>query len=719
MAGPIAGPGAAWPASKCSTYPPSVTPLLAVLWIYITVVIALHLPVESVLEWGSLLDFNLIWQTGRRQRRKNNICALRQRSRGVAPWPRSHSQRVVQGPIRSEGTGRERWCVFIARARSTRRTCGSMSFLTAPHARAHTQATDIEEIDPNTRVSVGAAMLIKGFLSSYHEYKIDCTPSLTSSIITHRYSDFDWLYKHLVVAFPGVPIPKLPPKETSSIFSSAKNKNATFLDLRRVGLEMFLQSLVWVPYVRECPAVKAFLTTSGGKFRKAQRDLGKTLYTQETSKYFAVKMEDHLRTRRGSVTMRGALIDDKKKKEGDESLAGMTRIMARTRKSLQSLPILRFVKAKGLEEFVRSFGELCGMESDCTFRDAECRRVDVRKQAIDAILNFEATPVMSAVSSFAWECSYTDVMSQALRGPSLVQARVKKAEAAYAKAVKNNSSNQEDAKKTLDLENQILSLVSDAVEREHFPRYWNTKMRIAKKESTRIARMLADQYDEQIHVFGGLYERLTSQMGRPRKVTPDTIEFLGGDPTAVAPERKAAAAEPAREEGAGDASAGVGGGEETQDLNAFLDGDSGAPAGGDSQTAGAVGGSSAGEAPSAEPAARPALPSVPPPALPSIPPPALPAGGAFGSGNPFGGGGAGNPFGSVDAGAATNPFGSAIAGGGGSASAYGDAGLGPSPSVPGPSASGGASAFGGGSAYGGGGSAYGGGSEPSAPPGEA
>lgn len=62
VAGPIAGPRAAWPASKCSTYPPSVTPLLAVLWIYITVVIALHLPVESVLEWGSLLDFNLIWQ---------------------------------------------------------------------------------------------------------------------------------------------------------------------------------------------------------------------------------------------------------------------------------------------------------------------------------------------------------------------------------------------------------------------------------------------------------------------------------------------------------------------------------------------------------------------------------------------------------------------------------------------------------------------------------
>ena len=207
--------------------PPSVTPLLAVLWIYITVVIALHLPVESVLEWGSLLDFNLIWQTGRRQRRKI-IYALCDSVRAGSPLAQITQPARRSGPDPFRGHRQERWCVFIARARSTRRTCGSMLFLTAPHARAHTQATDIEEIDPNTRVSVGAAMLIKGFLSSYHEYKIDCTPSLTSSIITHRYSDFDWLYKHLVVAFPGVPLPKLPPKETSSIFQAQRTRTPRF-----------------------------------------------------------------------------------------------------------------------------------------------------------------------------------------------------------------------------------------------------------------------------------------------------------------------------------------------------------------------------------------------------------------------------------------------------------------------------------------------------------
>lgn len=91
-------------------------------------------------------------------------------------------------------------------------------------------------------------------LQSYHVYKITSIPFSMDGVY-RRYSDFKLLYEALMILFPGVMIPSLPPKK---LFGST---NETFVfKLRKPGLEHFLNYIQQIPILCESIPFQMFIT---------------------------------------------------------------------------------------------------------------------------------------------------------------------------------------------------------------------------------------------------------------------------------------------------------------------------------------------------------------------------------------------------------------------------------------------------------------------------
>ena len=78
--------------------------------------------------------------------------------------------------------------------------------------------------------------------------------------VRRRYSDFVWLRSNLEGTFVGMCIPPLPEKNRNMFANNSKE----FVELRRVGLQLFLDAVVDNPFLANSPVLNDFLSIQKG-----------------------------------------------------------------------------------------------------------------------------------------------------------------------------------------------------------------------------------------------------------------------------------------------------------------------------------------------------------------------------------------------------------------------------------------------------------------------
>jgi sorting nexin-1/2 len=84
--------------------------------------------------------------------------------------------------------------------------------------------------------------------------------------VMRRYSEFDWLWNALSKEFPGLIIPPLPEKTSTSRFGDI------FIESRRRSLEAFLHRVAAHPELVDSQALIVFLQASESGFAEAKKE---------------------------------------------------------------------------------------------------------------------------------------------------------------------------------------------------------------------------------------------------------------------------------------------------------------------------------------------------------------------------------------------------------------------------------------------------------------
>ncbi|XP_018332344.1 sorting nexin-8 [Agrilus planipennis] len=120
--------------------------------------------------------------------------------------------------------------------------------------------SEIKQLDS---VSVELLPEKKGIFIKYYEYVV--SSKRFNSRVTRRYTDFVALYDSLLGCFPYRMIPRLPPKRIVS--------DATFLELRRRGLQRWLTLICRHPVICYDGIISFFLTDKGTDVAQRMREI--------------------------------------------------------------------------------------------------------------------------------------------------------------------------------------------------------------------------------------------------------------------------------------------------------------------------------------------------------------------------------------------------------------------------------------------------------------
>jgi len=102
-------------------------------------------------------------------------------------------------------------------------------------------------------------------LTTFHTYPISTYNNREKEInrVSRRYKDFDWVFTALEYQFPGVFLPKLPPKNALTRLNLS---NEEFLERRRRGLEKFISILLTIDKILPSDQLFHFLFSSDEYF---------------------------------------------------------------------------------------------------------------------------------------------------------------------------------------------------------------------------------------------------------------------------------------------------------------------------------------------------------------------------------------------------------------------------------------------------------------------
>lgn len=117
---------------------------------------------------------------------------------------------------------------------------------------ANDSAVEISVVDPEVH---GTNMVTK-----YVAYTVKTEPYMYS--VCRRYSDFLWLRDQLVQGYPGLLIPALPPKKTTT--GVHRDVEGDFVRARMNALDIFMKMLTKIPFLIADPALEAFCSKSAG-----------------------------------------------------------------------------------------------------------------------------------------------------------------------------------------------------------------------------------------------------------------------------------------------------------------------------------------------------------------------------------------------------------------------------------------------------------------------
>jgi len=109
-----------------------------------------------------------------------------------------------------------------------------------------------------------------GDKNAYVSYTVRCTRKAenSSTLVTRRYSDFEWLCEHLKIAHPSCVVPQVPEKSLSGNFDEG------LMAFRARELTRFLQRILSHPVLSSDDAVQFFIGATEEDFaqRRAQKD---------------------------------------------------------------------------------------------------------------------------------------------------------------------------------------------------------------------------------------------------------------------------------------------------------------------------------------------------------------------------------------------------------------------------------------------------------------
>ena len=126
---------------------------------------------------------------------------------------------------------------------------------------------------PPMKITVSFNSRKSDSFGSYVAYKVGSVDlnsepgSISELAVIRRYSDFEWLYSHLVLCYPGVIMPVLPAKRRLGRF------NVDFIEHRRRGLEGFLARLSSHSSLGAAPLFTKFLQCDDIELAKVKEDL--------------------------------------------------------------------------------------------------------------------------------------------------------------------------------------------------------------------------------------------------------------------------------------------------------------------------------------------------------------------------------------------------------------------------------------------------------------
>lgn len=121
-------------------------------------------------------------------------------------------------------------------------------------------------------ISVSDPLQEGSWLKKYTTYLL-YTPHPCGFTVRRRYSDFQWLRELLKNRYPGICVPPLPAKNMNTFSNTSKD----FIEIRRVGLQLFVTALVSNAYFRNDPAVMSFIKIQqASKWAEAKKSITKS-----------------------------------------------------------------------------------------------------------------------------------------------------------------------------------------------------------------------------------------------------------------------------------------------------------------------------------------------------------------------------------------------------------------------------------------------------------
>eukprot|EP00252_Welwitschia_mirabilis_P019420 TRINITY_DN4493_c0_g2_i3.p1 TRINITY_DN4493_c0_g2~~TRINITY_DN4493_c0_g2_i3.p1 ORF type:complete len:297 (+),score=58.36 TRINITY_DN4493_c0_g2_i3:118-1008(+) len=138
---------------------------------------------------------------------------------------------------------------------------------------------------PFLKVSVTDPVKLGNGVQAYISYRVVTKTNMpeyqgTDKIVIRRYSDFVWLHECLAEKYKGIFIPPLPEKSAVEKFLF----NAEFIELRRRGLDVFINRIASHPQLRYSEDLRRFLLANEEAMERA-RSMDVSIFGKKSSNF--------------------------------------------------------------------------------------------------------------------------------------------------------------------------------------------------------------------------------------------------------------------------------------------------------------------------------------------------------------------------------------------------------------------------------------------------
>jgi len=360
------------------------------------------------------------------------------------------------------------------------------------------------------------------------------------------------------------------------------NKDPTFIERRRRGLEIFLQYIVWVPYLFNTPAVQAFLSMTDRAYDTQIKLLQKKSEVDHLLE-FANRFQQHLaNTSKSDVKSSAQEVYGKStpaelpaggEEGGDKEEGGGTArsppgssenknasspssvyyptylihgfiptdvptlapILKGLEKQISALPILQITRDKGLAPILKAYTSIIDLENKTKYRIPAHKRPDMVDYTTQWFQSIEAQPLSHIVAWFQWEIHYTEALQMAFEAPNKLEIKAKTQASMVERLEKQNAKEAklEEANHKLEVLNRLIDLIRNSMKKELLPRYWMAKARLFDFEVKRISSVQLKLAGEMVDMWGKVKGKIGARSTGVVSLNPAIRQYLTAQETKV------------------------------------------------------------------------------------------------------------------------------------------------------------------------------------------